>query len=142
MTWTHNGAPFLPDDVPPGAVGFVYEIVNLDSGVRYIGKKLFSRTVTRPPLKGSTRKRRTVQPSDWQTYWSSSNELQRQVASQGSDRFSRTILAIAYSRGMLSYLEAKLQFERDVLLDPQYLNGIIACRINRTHVNSRTDLKR
>jgi len=135
--WTYNGAPFSPSDIPPGAHGFVYEIARDDGQCRYIGRKAFWKTVTRPPLKGSTKKRRTTVPSDWESYWSSSNEIAQQIAAHGHARFSRTILGFADSSGALSYLEAELQFRHRVLIDPAYVNGIIQCRIGRSHVQAK-----
>lgn len=132
--WTHNNLPFDSPDIPEGAIGFVYRITNKTTGTKYIGKKLFFRTIVRPPLKGQRRKRRTVVESDWKTYFSSSDVLKKQLAESSLDNFDKEILAICYSKGMLSYTEAKLQFDLGVLFDESYLNGIIQVRINKTHV--------
>lgn len=132
--WTKDGQPFTQDDVPEDAVGFVYVITNKLTGKKYIGKKGFWRTITRPPLKGKTRKRKTIVPSDWPIYCSSSEEVKRQIATHGLESFDREILEIAYSKGMLSYLELKQQVLKEVLFDENYLNGIIQCRINRKHL--------
>ncbi len=132
--WTYNNKPFDSVDIPESALGFVYRITNKTTGTKYIGKKLFFRTIVRPPLKGQKRKRRTVVESDWKTYFSSSDVLKRQLAESSLDNFDKEILAISYSKGMLSYTEAKLQFDLGVLFDESYLNGIIQVRINKTHV--------
>lgn len=132
--WIYNGNPFNSEDIPKDAVGFVYIIRNELTTKKYLGKKNFFRTIVRPPLKGQKRKRRTIVESDWKTYTGSSTEVNRQVSEHGIDSFSREILEICFSKGMLSYQEAKKQFDLDVLLDDNYLNGIIQVRINRTHL--------
>ncbi len=47
MTWTHQGQ--IVEILPEECIGFVYEITNLLSGKKYIGKKLakFARTTYR-----------------------------------------------------------------------------------------------
>ncbi|MGY8867607.1 MAG: hypothetical protein ACKVJK_18550, partial [Methylophagaceae bacterium] len=51
------------------------------------------------------------------------------LETQGPDTFYREILHLCKAKGELSYMEAKEQFEREVLLTEEYYNGIIACRI-------------
>ena len=48
--------------------------------------------------------------------------------------FKREILHLCKTRGTLSYLEAKEQFDRNVLLTNEYYNGIINCKIHSSHV--------
>lgn len=134
MSWVYKDVPFESEDIPEGAVGFVYRITNKTTGTRYIGQKRFFKTIIRPPLKGQKRKRRSIVESDWKTYFSSSDVLKQQLAESSLDNFKKEILAICYSKGMLSYTEAKLQFDLGVLFDNTYQNGIIQTRINKTHV--------
>jgi len=47
----------------------------------------------------------------------------------GEDKFTREILYLCPSRGLLSYLEAKEQFDRKVLESDEYYNGIINVRV-------------
>ena len=130
--WTHKGkvVKTLPDDCE----GFVYLITNLTNDKKYVGKKLARFKVTRPPLKGKKNKRRSSKESDWKTYWGSSDHLNADVASLGEDNFIREILHYCQSRGMLSYLEAKEQFDREVLLSDEYYNGIINVRVGSSKV--------
>lgn len=132
--WTYNGTAFTIEDIPEGAIGFCYRITNTVTGLKYIGQKRFFKPLVRPPLKGQTKKRKSVVQSDWQTYVGSSAVVQEQVKQLGLDKFKREILAICYTKGMLSYTEAKLQFDLGVLFDESYLNGIIQTRINKSHV--------
>lgn len=115
-------------------VGFVYIITDLTSSKMYVGKKLFSSKRTLPPLKGKTRKRKVIKESDWMSYYGSSEELMTLVESNGPESFKREILHLCHSRGEMSYLEAKEQFDREVLLSDDYYNGIINCKIHKSHV--------
>jgi len=135
-------------DLPDDKVGFVYLITNLDTGRRYIGKKLskFSKVKYKVVLqKNGIKKRKKIRSkvdSDWQTYWSSSPEVQADVLTLGEDKFTREILYFADSKGSLSYLEAREQFARQVLENPtNWYNGIIQCRIHRSHVVNVPPLK-
>tara|TARA_Y100000389_G_scaffold68099_1_gene64521 strand:+ start:601 stop:1029 length:429 start_codon:yes stop_codon:yes gene_type:complete len=130
--WTYKGKPV--DDLPEDCEGFVYLITNITNEQKYIGKKLARFKVTRPPLKGRKNKRRSSKESDWRTYWGSSDHLNADVKELGEDKFTREILYYCQSRGMLSYLEAKEQFDREVLLTDEYYNGIINVRIGSSKV--------
>ena len=132
--WTYRGDPV--DELPEDCEGFVYLITNLTNEQKYIGKKLARFKVTRPPLKGRKNKRRSSKESDWRTYWGSSDHLNADVKELGEDQFTREILHYCQSRGMLSYLEAKEQFDREVLMTEQYYNGIINCRIGGNAVKN------
>jgi len=130
--WTYRGDPV--DELPEDCEGFVYLITNLTNEQKYIGKKLARFKVTRPPLKGRKNKRRSSKESDWRTYWGSSDHLNADVKELGEDKFTREILYYCQSRGMLSYLEAKEQFDRAVLLSDEYYNGIINVRVGSSKV--------
>lgn len=117
--------------VPEDAFGFIYEIVNATNGKKYIGKKQMVRRIKRNPLKGKKRKRIDHVESDWKTYTGSSDALNIDIATLGLDKFVFKILKFCYSKFELSYFEAKMQFEKDVLLSEDYYNGIINCRIGR-----------
>lgn len=130
--WTYNGETV--DELPETCIGFVYLITNLTNNKKYIGKKLSKFKKTKPPLKGKTRKRRTLIESDWRTYWGSSDHLNADVAQLGEDKFTRQILYYCESKGELSYLEAKEQFDRGVLESDEYYNGIINVRVGSSNI--------
>ena len=117
--------------VPKDAFGFIYEIVNTTNGKKYIGKKQMKRKIRRNPLKGKKPKRIDFVESDWKTYTGSSDALNIDIATLGIDKFIFKILKFCNSKFELSYFEAKMQFEKDVLLSEDYYNGIINCRIGK-----------
>lgn len=144
--WYHNNEVIA--ELPEDKVGFVYLITNLKTGRQYIGKKLskFSKVKYKMVTqKNGVKKRKKIRSkidSDWQTYWSSSPEVQADVRELGESNFLREILYFADSKGQLSYLEAREQFHRQALENPtKWYNGIIQCRIHRSHVANVPALK-
>ena len=128
--WFYNGLPFTEEDVG-NSYGFVYEIVNLTNNRRYIGKKFFTKAGTRQ-IKGKKKKVRLS--SGWENYWSSSDELKEDVKKLGEDKFTRTILYLCKSRSECSYRETKEIFIRDALLNEDYYNKWVSCKIHKAHV--------
>ena len=127
MQWTYQGK--IVEEISEEYVGFVYLITNLTNDRKYIGKKLAQFKVTKKPLKGKKNKRRSTKESDWRDYWGSSDKLNEDVQALGPENFTREILYYCTSRGELSYLEAKEQFDREVLKTDEYYNGIINVRV-------------
>ena len=111
--------------------GFIYRITNLTNDKKYIGKKQCQSIRKRPPLKGKKNKRREVVETDWKSYTSSSNQLNKDLESLGKDSFKFEIIRWCDSKWELSYYEGKLQFEEEVLLKDDYYNGIINLRIGK-----------
>lgn len=133
--WYYNDREFNPsEDELRDWQGFVYIITDLTNNKKYIGKKGFWSRKTLPPLKGKTRKRRSIVESNWRDYFGSSDLVKQLLAENGEQGFRREILYLCKSKGEMGYLEAKEQFDRSVLLDDTYYNGIINCRIHRSHV--------
>jgi|TARA_B110000967_G_scaffold202656_1_gene241907 hypothetical protein len=132
MQWTYQNKKI--EDLPTDCEGFVYLITNLTNDRKYIGKKLARFKTTKPPLKGRKNKRRGTKESDWKTYWGSSDKLLADVATLGEDKFTREILHFCPSRGVLSYIEAKEQFDRRVLETDEYYNGIINVRVGSSKI--------
>lgn len=138
MTWHYDGAvvEILPDD----CVGFVYCITNTITGKMYIGKKLakFSKTkhktVTLKNGKKKKKKIRTKIDSDWQEYYGSNTELNKDVETLGKENFRREILYYCKSKAETSYIEAREQFNRKVLESDQYYNGHIQVRVHGSHI--------
>jgi hypothetical protein len=136
--WYYENVEFTSEMIED-CVGFVYVISELSSSKKYVGKKLFRSKRKLPPLKGKTRKRTVIKESDWMDYYGSSDEVKALVETLGASNFHREILHLCMSKGEMSYLEAKEQFDRDVLLSSEYYNGIINCKIHRNHVKRLAD---
>lgn len=133
MTWLYQGREYTGEDAAD-FMGFIYLIVNKLDGRRYIGKKLFWFSKPRPKKVPGRGKRMKVE-SDWKDYYSSSKELQEDVEKLGKENFSREILYFCKTKGMMSYLEAREQFDNRVLENSDvWYNGQIQCRIHHTHV--------
>ena len=132
--WKFNNKVF--EDAPEEYIGFVYEITDTETNMKYIGKKKFWSKVTRPPLKGKKNKRRSIKESDWKSYYGSSEVVKELVENTGEWRFERRILRLCKTAGELSYFEMKEQVENDVLLKPdEYHNAFVGGKIHRRHLN-------
>ena len=109
MTWLFENKTI--EELPEECIGFVYLITNNVSGRKYIGKKLakFSKTITRVvKLKNGTKKKKKIRSkidSDWQTYYGSNIELNKDVELLGSENFTREILYYCNSKAECSYSE-------------------------------------
>src|SRR6056300_1478551 len=113
--WHLNDQPFEPDEeFLKQYHGFVYEITELATGKKYIGKKGFWSTRRLPPLNGKTRIRLTTTESDGRHYHGCSEKVKR-LGDDGCP-FRRDILCLCKTKGEFSYYEAKLQFVNDVLV--------------------------
>ena len=132
--WHYNGKLF--DTTPEEFQGFVYELTEIRSNKKYIGKKNFWKPKTLPITKTRKRRVRTRTESDWRTYFGSSNEVRKIVEQRGSDTFKREILRLCKTKGEMSYYEAKLQFDNDVLFRDDYYNEFIGCKIHSKHLTN------
>jgi hypothetical protein len=139
--WTYKSE--IIESLPEDCVGFVYEITNLTSSRKYIGKKLakFSRTTTRTvTLKNGTKKKKKIKSkidSDWMEYYGSSIELNKDIESLGKEHFTREILFFCKSKAECSYVEAREQFTRRVLESDDYYNGQISVRVHGSHIKNK-----
>jgi hypothetical protein len=130
--WYYKGE--VVNEIPDAVEAFVYIIYNKTNGRKYVGKKLTQFKVTKPPLKGKKNKRRSKVESDWRDYWGSNDHLKADVVALGEENFVREVLHWCPSRGVASYLEAKIQFERKVLETDEYYNGIINVRVGSSRI--------
>tara|TARA_B100001564_G_C20563590_1_gene634932 strand:+ start:225 stop:635 length:411 start_codon:yes stop_codon:yes gene_type:complete len=133
-TWTFNGKLF--ESTPEEYQGFVYQLTEIHSNKKYIGKKNFWKPKTLPINKTRKRRVRTRVESDWKDYYGSSNEVRKIVEEHGPQVFKREILKLCKNKGEMSYYEAKLQFDNDVLFSDDYYNNFIGCRIHAKHLTS------
>jgi len=134
MQWIYKNEPV--EQLPEDCVGFVYIITNTISGRMYVGKKLARFKTTRYKMhtqkngKKVRKKIRGAVASDWQEYYGSSDQLNRDVESIGRDQFRREILYYCRSKAECNYIEAREQFARKVLESDQYYNGHIRVRVH------------
>ena len=130
LNWQYDGKDFTEDLIGDN-YGFVYQITNLTNGKKYIGKKFFYSTKTKQ-VKG--KKKRYKASSNWQTYYGSSDILQKDVLQYGHENFVREILHLCKSKGECGYLEAKEQFVRGVMESDDYYNTWIMVRVRKSHI--------
>ena len=133
--WILNNEVY--DTTPEEYQGFVYMITDLTNDKKYIGKKFFWKPKTLPITKTRKRRVKTRVESDWRNYYGSSKEVQQLVESNGKDKYKREILKLCLTKGECSYYEAKYQFEYDVLLNDEFYNELISCRIHSRHVRKK-----
>jgi hypothetical protein len=138
MSWLYEQQQI--ETLPEDCVGFVYLITNTQSGRKYIGKKLakFSKTSYRVvKLKNGNKKRKRIKSkieSDWQLYYGSNDQLNKDVEALGADNFTREILFYCRSKAECSYVEAREQFNHRVLESDEYYNGQISVRVHASHI--------
>ncbi len=140
--WIYDGNYI--DELPEKTVGFVYIITNMLTGKRYIGKKnaKFKKTRQKKVKTKITnvvkiKKIRSEVDSDWRTYYGSSEHLKNDIESLGKENFKREIIRFCTAKGELSYYEAKMQFDHDVLLYPDlWYNNWVYVKVHRTHLST------
>jgi hypothetical protein len=130
LIWQYDGKDFTEDLIGDN-YGFVYQIKNLTNDRKYIGKKFFYSAKTKQV---NLKKKKIKVPSDWQTYYGSSDTLKQDVLSLGHENFSREILHLCRSKGECGYLEAKEQFIRGVMESEDYYNTWIMVRVRKSHI--------
>jgi hypothetical protein len=141
MTWLFENTQI--EALPEDCVGFVYLITNLVTGRKYIGKKLakFSKTTYKVvKLKNGNKKRKKIRSkidSDWQTYYGSNDELNKDIQTLGQENFKREILYYCSSKAQCSYIEAREQFRHQVLESDAYYNGQISVRVHGSHIKNK-----
>lgn len=132
LNWIYKNAEFTETEILDN-YGFVYQITNLQTGKKYIGKKFFYSQKTKI-VKG--KKRRIKIESNWKLYYGSNSELENDVKTLGQDIFKREILYLCKTKGECSYLEAREQFEKKVLESDDYYNNWIMVRVRKNHIKS------
>ena len=129
--WRYNKKVFESTDIGE-YYGFVYRIVNNQTGKQYIGRKYFWQFRT---PKG--KKRKVKSESDWKKYYGSCPELKEEIGKVGRENFSRTILSLHYTKGKTNFEETRQLFAHGVLTEqlddgtPKYYNSNILSRYFR-----------
>ena len=116
--------------VPSQYEGYIYMTTNLETGRSYIGKKnFFHKTNVKlgkkelanlPVTRGRTKQTKLViKPSDWKTYYGSSQEIKEDLKKYPKDKFIRVLLKLCKTKKELTYYENKYLFQYGVLEDPK-----------------------
>lgn len=118
-----------------GYYGFVYKIINKETGKIYIGKKTFyhnkKKKLTKKELAEQTGRGRKATTkteqvdSGWQIYWGSSKELLADIKLLGKDKFERIILQFCNTKKQLTYYEIHYQIIYNVLFIDSYNMNIL-----------------
>ena len=138
MKWTYKNKTITSlDNIPEGAIGFIYEITNIKSKRFYIGRKiLFNTTKTRISKreKTQTKTRKTfkkvIKESNWLNYTGSSKELNDDIKTLGKKAFKKEILKFCFSKKYLNFCELEFQINKKVLYTESY-NANIAGKYYR-----------
>ncbi len=130
--WLYNDKE-IGDDEIEGYASFVYMITNLETGQKYIGKKIL-KSIRRKKVKGKTRRKKVEKESDWRQYFGSSITLLADVERLGQDRFRREILKLCKTRGTASYWEAYEIMSRNAIISEDYYNESLQVRVHRSHI--------
>ncbi|MCK4259914.1 MAG: hypothetical protein KAX49_13110 [Halanaerobiales bacterium] len=88
-----------PKKIPKNKLGFVYEIRELSTGMRYIGQTKFWKIVKLKPLKGKQNKRHIKKETKWRIYNSSNKILQKKIKKHPSN----------YEKIIIKYCETKTE---------------------------------
>lgn len=112
--------------------GFVYRIIDLDTGQHYLGKKQF-RNLTRKRIKNRKNRKSVYRESNWKEYTSSSTHVNAAIEARGKSRFRFIIESLHKTKGSLSYGEVRAQVTEDALrrrlpdgVTPMYYNRQIS----------------
>jgi hypothetical protein len=92
-------------------VGFVYKIIERDTGMAYVGIKKFKKQIRRKPLKGQKRVRICHVESDWKTYVSSSRHIKEKIK-ENPDNYARVIIFLAETVTQMKAYEAWYQLDK------------------------------
>jgi hypothetical protein len=133
--WLFDGQPFDTPDIN-GYYGFVYLIISLIDGSRYIGRKYFWQN----RRKNKKAKKRTKSESDWQKYYGSSDILKEEIEKHGSENFRREIISLHSTKGRVNYEEVREQFIHGVLEEDGYINENINGKWRRSpdHIREKS----
>ena len=125
---------------PNSWFGYVYQITDTQTNMKYIGSKQFVNKIRRKPLKGKKRVRLDTRTSDWLKYTGSSKALNivieqyinhiKLITKENivdldtvlEKRFTFDILSLHDTKFQLSYAENRLIYVTDAMLDEKYYN--------------------
>jgi hypothetical protein len=126
-----------------GFIGFIYEITEIESGMKYIGKKMLVRKTKRKikSKNGVSRNKIVWKESDWRGYHGSSPILMERVSS-GKYKYHREILLFCNGKADLMYYEMKYQMDRNVIFDDNYYNQMLHVRCTSKGITLPDELEK
>lgn len=136
MCWLYKNELLTDDMIPEKSAGFIYMITDKETGKRYIGRKLLTKSHTRQKNK---KKIRTRVESDWRSYWSSSPFLQELVEEKGTDNFIREVLVWAFNKSQLMYLEEKFLYSLGTMESDDWYNSNIRSKVMKRNIIGKID---
>lgn len=95
--------------------GFIYQITNLISGKKYVGRKYFFHTHAKKQKKPTGRVAVKVFESNWKVYTSSSRSVNDDISALGAENFRFEITECLKSRRALIDREVDLMVELNVM---------------------------
>jgi len=96
--------------------------------------KSFKKKLT-SKYKGKKNKIKSLYASDWETYNSSSTQLQKEISKLGEDAFEFEMLHHCINKAEMNYLELYEQVQRGCLLRKDSFNGLIRVYIAKKGLN-------
>jgi len=134
--WLYNNKEVTDiSQIPDNAVGFIYMIVNPETGNFYFGKKSLYSSRTLPALKGQKRKRKVTKESNWLSYQSSNST----VKSWNSPH--KEIIEYCYTQKMLTVRELQVILCMNGLEDSKCLNDNVLGKIFRGDFEKEKEIK-
>jgi len=94
--------------------GFIYRVLEINTGREYIGKKQFTK-LKRKKVKNRKNRKHVRSESNWKEYTSSSNYINESIESNGIEQYKFVIESLHKTKGSLFYAEVKKQIEEDVM---------------------------
>lgn len=125
-------------DMPEDSFGFIYEILHIPTGRKYLGKKQLisvrKKALGKKELALLTDKRAkkykiVKTEGDWKTYYGSHPEIRQQIKDKKHSEFTREILMFVPTKKQLTYYEDKFLYMKGVIEpDSMYYNDNISGR--------------
>ena len=123
---------------PDKFFGFIYQIVEIETGMLYLGKKQYWKLNPKRTRKNPIADTSGAwnpdhwKASDWPTYTGSCDRLNEEIAKKGRDAFNFIIIGQYCTKGDLVYAEVEALVKQDALTrrdvdgDRMYYNGNIS----------------
>src|SRR5574343_284933 len=115
------------------AIGFIYQITQISTGKKYIGRKMLyeNKTIQKKGIKSKNKVE-----TNWLNYFSSSDELIQLKNEIGVDDFKREILVFCFTKAQMIYAEECMLYHVDSLLKSEWFNNNIRSKIYKSWFNN------